>query len=268
MTAPANWYPDPSAPDQLRYWDGAHRTQHVSVAPAPVPYATRPRLFYAPTKSTAIASIAMAGCVVLLQLLAAVFVWPGNRAVEDEFVAGGDIMDVFTTYDAVNQLEFLPESRKRFMAALALLEAGESEALIFTKVDRASRCTEDFARLLRLSEERDWRLIVTEMGIDTCTPMGKAMAHMAVVFAELERDFIRMRTREALQVKKENGVTLGRPRSTPDDVVARVVRERTEGKTAYAIARDMNKDAVPTAQGARVWSQATVRALLMREGLH
>ena len=51
--------------------------------------------------------------------------------------------------------------------------------------------------------------------------MGKAMAHMAVVFAELERDFIRMRTREALQVKKENGVTLGEPRSTPDDVVAR-----------------------------------------------
>jgi DNA invertase Pin-like site-specific DNA recombinase len=43
-----------------------------------------------------------------------------------------------------------------------------------------------------------------------------------VVFPELERDFIRMRTREALQVKKENGVTLGRPRSTPDDVVARV----------------------------------------------
>ena len=43
---------------------------------------------------------------------------------------------------------------KRFKPALALLEAGESEALIFTKVDRASRCTEDFARLLRLSEEQ------------------------------------------------------------------------------------------------------------------
>jgi hypothetical protein len=43
---------------------------------------------------------------------------------------------------------------KRFKAAPALLEAGESEALIFTKVDRASRCTEDFARLLRLSGEQ------------------------------------------------------------------------------------------------------------------
>jgi hypothetical protein len=46
---------------------------------------------------------------------------------------------------------------------------------------------EDFARLIRLSEEQGWRLIVTEMGIDTRTPMGKAIAHMAVVFAELER---------------------------------------------------------------------------------
>jgi hypothetical protein len=68
-------------------------------------------------------------------------------------------------------------------------------------------------------------LIVTEMGIDTRMPMGKAMAHMARVFAELERD----------------------PR-TP--------------------LGDLNNDAVPTAQGARAWSQATVRALLMREGVH
>jgi DNA invertase Pin-like site-specific DNA recombinase len=119
-----------------------------------------------------------------------------------------------------------------------------------------------------LSKKQNWRLIVTDMGIDTRTPMGKALAHMAVVFAELEYDFIKMRTREALQVKKENGGTLGRPRSTPDDVVARVVRERTEGKTAYAIAHDLNSDAVPTAQGGCEWSQATVRALLMREGVH
>jgi hypothetical protein len=52
----------------------------------------------------------------------------------------------------------------------------------------------------------------------------------------------------------------------PDDVVAHIVRERAEGKTTYAIARDLSKDAVPTAQSARVWSQATVRALLTRKG--
>jgi DNA invertase Pin-like site-specific DNA recombinase len=125
-----------------------------------------------------------------------------------------------------------PESRKKFRAALALLEAGEVGAQIFTKVDRASRCAEDFAWLIRLSEEQDWRLIVTEMGIDTPTPTGKAMVHTAVVFAELERDFIRSRTREALAVRRDHRVVLGRPRSTPDDVGASVVRERMEGKTA------------------------------------
>jgi Recombinase len=77
----------------------------------------------------------------------------------------------------------------------------------------------------------------------------------------LRRKAARLRDRRSL-VRSRN--TLGRPRSTRDNVVARIVRERTEGKTAHAIARDLNKDAVPTAQGARAWSLTTVRALLMR----
>jgi hypothetical protein len=38
-------------------------------------------------------------------------------------------------------------------------------------------------------------------------------------------------------VRRDRGVVLGRPGSTPDDVVARVVREGKEGKTAYAFPR-------------------------------
>jgi DNA invertase Pin-like site-specific DNA recombinase len=159
-----------------------------------------------------------------------------------------------------------PEDRKSLQAALALLEAKQAEVLIFTRVDRASRKTEDFARLISLSEQQGWQIIVTEMGIDTRTPMGKAMAHMAAVFAELERDFIRQRTREGLAVRRDQGVQLGRKRTTPSDVVARVVREHREGKSLYAIARDLNKDAVPCAQGAAAWQQNIVRALLKREG--
>jgi hypothetical protein len=40
------------------------------------------------------------------------------------------------------------------------------------------------------------------------------------------------------------------------------------GQDRVRHSRDLNQDAVPTAQGARAWSQATVRALLMREGVH
>jgi DNA invertase Pin-like site-specific DNA recombinase len=73
------------------------------------------------------------------------------------------------------------------------------------------------------------------------------MAHTAVVVAELERDFIRSPTREALAVRRDHGVVLRRPRSTPDDVVARVLRERTEGKTTYAIAVECGLIVIPTA---------------------
>jgi DNA invertase Pin-like site-specific DNA recombinase len=86
------------------------------------------------------------------------------------------------------------------------------------------------------------------------------MAHMAVVFAELERDFIRSRTREALAVRRDRGVVLGRPRSTSGEVVARVVRECTEGKTVYAIACDLNKDVADCAGCARLVASYGPRA--------
>ncbi len=40
---PANWYPDPQTPGQLRYWDGQQWTQHVHPAQQPAPpAATQP----------------------------------------------------------------------------------------------------------------------------------------------------------------------------------------------------------------------------------
>jgi hypothetical protein len=87
-------------------------------------------------------------------------------------------------------------------------------------------------------------LVVTETGIDTRTPMGKAMAHMAVVLASWS-----VTSSAAVRVRgwpyaKNTASSSARQDQRPDDVVARVLRERTEGKTAYAIARDLNRDAV------------------------
>jgi hypothetical protein len=82
---------------------------------------------------------------------------------------------------------------------------------------------------------------------------GDATTGRAIIRPQYARR--RTRTHEA---RLSSRVVLGRPRSTPADVVARVVRERTEGKTAYAIARDLNKDAAPTAQGASAGGQRVV----------
>ena len=60
------------------------------------------------------------------------------------------------------------------------------------------------------------------------------------MFAELERDLSAAARAKRWPYAEIKDIVLGRPRSTPDDVVARVVRECTEGKTAYAIASDLN----------------------------
>ena len=72
-----------------------------------------------------------------------------------------------------------------------------------------------------------------------------------------------MRTREALAVKRAEGVRLGRPTSLPAQVVGRIQRERAEGMTLAAIADALNEESVPTAHGGRAWHRATIRQVLL-----
>jgi DNA invertase Pin-like site-specific DNA recombinase len=71
--------------------------------------------------------------------------------------------------------------------------------------------------------------------------------------------FRSQRTREALAVKKAQGVRIGRPTVMPRAVVARMRRDRAKGLSYAAIADKLNEAGVPTAQGGRRWYPATVR---------
>jgi hypothetical protein len=71
-----------------------------------------------------------------------------RRAVQS--VAGSNGWEMRGSLTKESRAQSRRRSASGFKAALALLEAGEVEALIFTKVDRESRYTENFARLIRL----------------------------------------------------------------------------------------------------------------------
>ena len=58
----------------------------------------------------------------------------------------------------------------------------------------------------------------------------------------------------------------GRPRRLPELVVERIQAAHTAGQTLGEIARELNADGVPTAQGGRQWWPSTVRAVLTRAG--
>lgn len=152
--------------------------------------------------------------------------------------------------------------RPGIQSALARLESGEAEGLIVAKLDRLSRSMLDFTAMMGLAQKQGWALVALDCAVDTTTPAGEAMANVLATFAQFESRLIGQRIREALVVKRSEGVRLGRARETPDEVVMRIVRERKSGASFQAIADSLNRAGVATVHGGRCWWPTTVRVVL------
>ncbi len=149
-------------------------------------------------------------------------------------------------------------------AALASISAGDAQVLIVAKLDRLSRSLLDFAALMARAQKEQWNLVALDLGVDLSTPAGEFLASVMASAAQWERKIIGQRTREGLAAKKAAGVVLGRPRLLPQVVVDRITQESSTGRSLSAIARELNADEVPTAQGGARWYASTVRAVLNR----
>lgn len=166
--------------------------------------------------------------------------------------------------EMVEDAGYSAKSLKRpgIQSALARLKDGEAEALVTAKLDRLSRSMLDFAGIMADAQKQGWSVVCLDLGVDTTTPTGEVTANVLASFAQFERRLIGQRTKDALAVKRAEGVTLGRPRSLPESVRSRIISERQGGATLTAIADGLNGDRVATAQGGRKWWPSTVRALL------
>lgn len=153
------------------------------------------------------------------------------------------------------------EHRPGLAAAVAAVELGDAAGLLAAKLDRISRSVLDTAKLMERARRGGWELVTCDLAIDTSTPAGEATASMMAVFSQLERRLISQRTREALAVKRSQGVRLGRPSALPAAVVKRIITARRAGTSLRAIAADLTADAIPTATGGQ-WHASTVRVVL------
>lgn len=113
-----------------------------------------------------------------------------------------------------------------------------------SRLDRLSRSVHDCSGLMRVALDGGWSLVSLDPQVDMTMPYGRAMAHMAMVFAELERELISQRIKEALAIKRLDSVRLGRPLAVPNHVRERIVRERVDGATLRQIADDLNDGGV------------------------
>ncbi|MBE7193209.1 MAG: recombinase family protein [Gordonia polyisoprenivorans] len=154
-----------------------------------------------------------------------------------------------------------PEKRPALSAALQVLAAGDAERLVVAKLDRLSRSTMSALVLDATARREGWSIVFGDLDIDTATAAGQLVLSNFAALAQFERDRISERTREALAVKKAQGVRLGRPASVSTDVIARIISEREAGLTLRAIAEHLNHDHIPTAHGGRRWYASTVKAV-------
>ncbi len=91
----------------------------------------------------------------------------------------------------------------------------EKDVLVVTELSRLGRSVSEVLDIVNTLVEKKVRLICIKESIDiekNQSIQSKIMVTMVSLFADLERDLISKRTKEALALKKAMGVKLGRPK--------------------------------------------------------
>ncbi|QNK80901.1 recombinase family protein [Nakamurella sp. PAMC28650] len=154
-------------------------------------------------------------------------------------------------------------NRPALQDALDRLDRGDADALLSIRLDRISRSVADFAGLIDRAGRKGWGLVLLSPNIDLADPAGRFTANVLASAAQYERELIGVRTREGMAQRKAEGVKFGRTRNVPDAVLARILAAHADGSGWSTIARALNSEGVPTAQGGRVWYPATVRKVCL-----
>src|SRR2546426_4392226 len=139
----------------------------------------------------------------------------------------------WTLVEVIEDAGYSAKDLKRpgVQTALETLRRREAGALVVAKLDRLSRSMLDFTAMMARATKQGWALVALDCAVDTTSPAGEAMANVLATFAQFERRLIGQRTREALAVKRSQGVRLGRPTTMPPDIVRRIKRERGKGRS-------------------------------------
>ncbi|WP_338020936.1 recombinase family protein [Rhodococcus sp. YH1] len=161
-----------------------------------------------------------------------------------------------------------PSKRPGLRAALAAVRSKEAAILIAAKLDRLSRSVHHAAVLVDTARVEGWQVMTLDLAADMTTPAGEAQAGMLMVFSQLERRLIGQRTREALAVKKAQGVQLGRPTQVPDEVLRRIITEAAAGMSLRTIAAGLMRDGIPTGAGKATWHAPQVQRALDCQRAH
>lgn len=174
--------------------------------------------------------------------------------------------------------------RPAFQKLMRDVQAGQIAAIYVYRLDRFSRSVADFGQLWQVLQAHQVEFVSVSENFDTSTPMGRAMLHIIMVFAQLERETIAQRVRDNYYRRAalgawpggpapfgfSNGRAVGRdgrlaPALVPDEnaaLVRRIFAEyAAEGVSLSGLAKKLTGEGIPAPRRA-VWDSVTLSRLL------
>ena len=175
--------------------------------------------------------------------------------------------------------------RPGFQRLLRDVRAGKVSKLYVYRLDRFSRSIADFGQLWTILKENDVEFVSVTENFDTSSPMGRAMLHIIMVFAQLERETTAERVKDNYEARASSGAWPGGPAPygylnsrantkegrkiptlVPDEalvpVILRVFSEYAKEETSLGeIVRALNADGIPCAKRS-TWDNVSLSRLL------
>jgi DNA invertase Pin-like site-specific DNA recombinase len=125
--------------------------------------------------------------------------WQIVQTYEDQGISGAKGRDQRPAFDAMLK----DAVRRRY------------DILLVWSIDRLGRSVLHVSNALAELDAAGIRLYCDQQGIDSSTPMGRAMIQMASVFGEQERSMLRARVLAGLDRVRQQAKKLGRPKVSP-----------------------------------------------------
>ncbi len=191
--------------------------------------------------------------------------------------------EVIKEYDEHLSAEGM-ESRPLLQEAFGLVESGQVDVFIISKIDRLSRNTKDFLNAIdryftsdkKRKKKKSATLVSVSDSLDFSTPGGMLVASILSVIASWELSTIRERTRVALcEIRRQGRKTGGAPRfgwnadergflsrnEEEQKAIETVVELRQKGVSLRSIAKHLNSAGYRTKKG-KAFSQASIVRIL------
>jgi site-specific DNA recombinase len=184
----------------------------------------------------------------------------GLAAVKDH-----ELIEVISDDESAKNLK-----RPGVQRIIAMVKAGQVDAVIIMKLDRFTRSVKDLADVMELFNKHNVALISLTESIDTKTAAGELSMNITTSVSQWERKAIGERTQAVMDFKRSKGEVLGNlpygytrqgkllePSEPEQAIIRRIHCMRTVGESLNAIATTLNADGLRTRRNSE-WRKASI----------